>query len=847
MDTYVGDAQPENIPALEANLSPRGLALDGHGSLFTTSFTGMIEWIRQIRPDGTIVTVAGSPVRTSVEENGGPAIGSDVFSVWDVAIGPDGRLYFTLGSRCVVRELDATGRVHTVAGRWLDGVSRGDGGPATEAAFEIPQGLLWGPDGTLYVSELRSIRRIEPDGTIHTFAGDGSIVVTGLCEGCLATSTSVYGAMGMVFDSLGRMVIAMGFRIRRIELDGTLWTLAGNGLPGYSGDGGPARSARIGHVQSIAVDAQGGILLGDRSKGVIRRIGPDDVISTIAGTGTKGYSGDGGPASLAQLGEIGDIEVDAVGNIYLADEMAHRIRRIDTNGIITTFAGNGSWSYAGDGGPISQAAFSPPPGVATTPAGEVFLLDSENARLRRVDAQGIVTTFARLPAKTWSLALHPDGGLCYLTGNIRIERVDQAGVVHFVGGTNTPGYGGDGGPVTAASFSSAAALVISDDGSMFIADTYNHRIRRVAPDGIVSTVAGNGIPSGSGPGDGGPAVLAGLYYPTAVWATSAGVLYIAETPGQRVRMVEANGIITTIAGGHGRGFSGDGGPATQAQLSDPDGLFVDSAGRLLIADAGNNRIRCVLPDGTIWTVAGNGDTGYTGGGVPALEATLDYPGLLCAGPDNSVFVLGSWSGRLFQLVPVQGVPVAYGAPSAVVVDGRVVVSWTARGGTAASFQIERRSAGSDESWAPVGVVAADGREEYTFADALVSGAAGRALEYRVVVRGGDGNVVTILGPVTAAATASTWLAGLAVLPNPVTERGVVRFTLPTAGVVDLGVYDLRGRRLAQLARGRFDAGPHETAWAAVDQHGRRVAAGTYIVRMTTPNGMAREAKVSVTR
>jgi hypothetical protein len=369
----------------------------------------------------------------------------------------------------------------------------------------------------------------------------------------------------------------------------------------------------------------------------------------------------------------------------------------------------------------------------------------------------------------------------------------------------------------------------------------------VAPDGTASTVAGNGTSSSSGTGDGGPAVLAGLNTPSAVWLTPEGVLYIAEALGQRVRKVDTNGIITTIAGGNGRGFSGDGGPATQAQLSDPDGLFVDCAGRLLIADTINSRIRCVLQDGTIWTVAGNGNTGYMGGGVPALEATLDYPGLLCAGPDNSVFVLGSWSGRLFQLVPIQGVPVAYGAPNATVVDGRVVVSWSARGGPAVSFQVERRSVGSSEPWTAVGVVAADGGEEYTFADELAAGAAERPLEYRVVVRGGDGSVVTILGPVTVAATASMWLAGLAVLPNPVTEHGVVRFTLPTAGVVDVSVFDLRGRRLAELVRGWFDAGPHETAWATVDQHGRRVAAGTYIVRMTTPNGMAREAKVSVTR
>ena len=292
---------------------------------------------------------------------------------------------------------------------------------------------------------------------------------------------------------------------------------------------------------------------------------PLDVISTIAGTGASGYGGDGGPSGSARLDAPSAVTVDGWGNVFIADTGNSRIRKVATNGIITTVAGNGTAGYAGDGGRATTARLNYPSGVAVDGWGNLFIADSDNQRIRKVATNGIITTVA---------------------------------------GNGTAGYAGDGAAATGAHLFSPLAVAVDGWGNLFIADSDNERVRQVDTNGVIWTVAGTGDYGYAG--DGGPATNATLWLPVAVAVDGAGNLFIADEGNSRVRQVATNGIITTVAGNGVEGFSGDGGPATEASLYYPDGVAVDAFGDLLIADYFTDRIRLVTPNGLISTLAGNG-------------------------------------------------------------------------------------------------------------------------------------------------------------------------------------------------------------------------------------------------
>lgn len=307
-------------------------------------------------------------------------------------------------------------------------------------------------------------------------------------------------------------------------------------------------------------------------------------ITTVAGSGTAGFGGDGGPAATASLRCPFGVALDGRGSLYIADYQNHRVRRVDPNGIITTVAGDGAKGYGGDGGPATAASLKDPAGVALDGEGNVYIADRSNQRVRKVGPDGIITTVA---------------------------------------GDGTPGFGGDGGPATVASLNFPHAMVVDGAGDLYIADDYNHRVRKVAADGIITTVAGDGADGFSG--DGGPAVAASLHFPHAVAFDGIGNLYIADRYNYRVRKVSPEGIITTVAGNGTIGFSGDGGPAATAALNLPQCVVVDGVGNLYITDYGNERVRRVGTDGIITTVAGAGAKGFGGDGGPAALAMLDQP------------------------------------------------------------------------------------------------------------------------------------------------------------------------------------------------------------------------------
>lgn len=406
--------------------------------------------------------------------------------------------------------------------------------------------------------------------------------------------------------------------IRRIDVGtGEAVVVGGSGIPGFSGDGGPATAASISPAD-IAIDSQGNIVLAE-STARIRRIDmATGIITTMAGTGVAGFGGDGGPATSAQISAATGIAVDGAGTVYVADTTNNRIRRIDVvSGIIETIAGTGAGASSGDGGSAVAAEVNAPRGIAIDAGGDVLFTDGD--RIRKID----VTT----------------------------------GLIDAVAGTGTSGFSGDGGPATGALLVQPSSVAANATGDVFIADTGNQRIRRVdAATGVITTVAGDGAPSFSG--DGGSAIAASLLSPQGVAVDGAGNLVIADTENHRVRRV-VGGAIDTIAGNGLRWFGGDGGPALDAQIRNPHSLAFDSAGGLAISDEG--RIRFVDGStGTVTTIAGTGVPGYAGDGGPATEAQFGTPPIvgvygLAYDPDHNLVIADTFAHRVRRIDAATGV------------------------------------------------------------------------------------------------------------------------------------------------------------------------------------------------
>jgi sugar lactone lactonase YvrE len=333
---------------------------------------------------------------------------------------------------------------------------------------------------------------------------------------------------------------------------------------------------------------------------------PVAIIQTVAGNGTSGFSGDNGAAATATLSEPFGVAVDAVGNLYIADTSNHRIRKVDASGVITTVAGNGTESFSGDGGPATSAALNTPIGVAVDVAGNLYIADAFNNRIRKVNATGIITTvagngdarFSGDHATATSASLSAPFGVAvdkagnlYIadTSNQRVRKVDTSGAIATVAGNGMEGFSGDGGPATRASLNFPTGVTLDRTGNLFITDQSNHRIRMVTTGGVITTVAGNGDAGFSG--DHAAATSTRLNLPIGTAVDAAEALYIADTSNHRIRRVSSDGMVTTVAGNGIGGFSGDGSAPTNASLKSPSGVAVDSAGNLYIADSFNNRVR----------------------------------------------------------------------------------------------------------------------------------------------------------------------------------------------------------------------------------------------------------------
>lgn len=614
-------------PAVAASLNtPRGVAVDAAGNVYIADTSN--HRIRKIDASGTITTIAGTGVGTFGGDNA-TATAARVNSPQGVAVDSAGNVFIADTSNHRIRKIDTGGTISTVAGNGTGGYLA-DNVSATGTRINAPRGVVVDGAGNFYFADTSNnrIRRVSAGGTITTFAGTGAASFSG--DGGAATSAAIRAPQAVALDASGNLYIAdtTNHRVRKVS-GGTISTLTGTGGAGYGGDGGTATGAQISSPAGIAVDSAGAIYLGDVGNFRVRKIAGGN-ITTFAGTGAAFYGGDGGPLAQAQFTSPQAVVFDAAGNMYLSDSGTHRIRKVDTQGIITTYAGTGTAGYSGDGGPATSARLNIPLGITMDAGGNLYIADGNNNRIRKVDSNGTITTYAGDGSGAFggdngqaasAQVFGPFGVLAYQgnvyiadTGNNRVRRVDGAGIITTIAGNGVANFAGDNGPATSASFNTPIALAVDSAGNLYVADYSNGAIRKIAG-GTITTVAGTGV-NGYG-GDNGPATSAQFNSPRGLAVDSADNLIIADTTNSRVRMVDTNGIVTTITGDGTYQFSGDGGPPASAQVNGPNAVSIYSTGEILVSDTGNRRFRLLSsanPPGaptSVTAVAGNASATIT--------------------------------------------------------------------------------------------------------------------------------------------------------------------------------------------------------------------------------------------
>jgi len=585
--------------------------------------------------------------------------------------------------------------IETVAGGGI-----GDGGPATAAMVNLPSGVAVDSSGNLYFADAQRIRKVTvATGTITTVAGTGAAAYNG--DNIIASSAALFNPSGVAVDSSGNLYIAdrANQRIRKVTAaTGLITTVAGTGEAAYNGDNIAATNATLnltsgfmyGAVGSgIAVDSFGNLYIADVGNQRIRKVtATTGIITTVAGTGSGGFNGDNVAATSATLSAPAAVAVDSSGNLYILDRENHRVRKVTAaTGVITTVAGTGTiGGYNGDNIAATSATWDFANGITVDSSGNFYIVDTNAQRIRKVTvATGVITTVAgagldlrgytyngdnisatsALLYNPFSVAIDSTGNLYIAdTYNSRIRKVTAAtGVITTVAGTGSYyGYNGDNIAATRAALNFPKGVAVDLFGKLLIADAGNNRIRKVtggfAGPAVITNVAGGSY--GSDIGDNFAAISASLNNPSGVAVDSSGNFFIADTLNNRIRKVTADtGIITTVAGAgpsYSGGYGGDNNVATSALLNRPVGVAVDSSGNLYVADTGNNRVRKVsAATGLITTVAGTGSSGYNGDNIAATNATLSSPYGIAVDSSGNLYIADTYNNRVRKVAAATGI------------------------------------------------------------------------------------------------------------------------------------------------------------------------------------------------
>jgi sugar lactone lactonase YvrE len=668
--------------------------------------------------------------------DGYAASSAGLFGPYSMARDASGNVYIATSKDNRVRKVAAgTGIITTVAGTGIAGYA-GDGGLATAAKFNFNNnypGIAVDKNGNIYIGDYGNdrIRKITvATGIVTTIAGTGVDGYSG--DGSTALAASFSGPAGVAVDTAGNVYVADNNNsvIRKITITtGKISTVAGNYTNGgiYSGDGASALNAGLNFPERLTVDAAGNIYISDGQDFRVRKVtASTGIITTIAGTGTKGYSGDGGAATSAMIGAIIGIAIDASGNVYIADQSNNRVRKITAaTGIITTITGSTSAGYTGDGGAATAATLSGPSDVLVDGSNNVYIVDNGNNVVRLITSStGIISTVygdgtngftgvqTQLKAQLapQGVALNPNGDVLIADGYYYdVRAVNSAGTAYIYAGTPNPdpafaskGYGGNGSNASFPAVLLNAPVGVATDASnnVYIADVNNNVIRVINYNTkVISNYAGTSTAGFSG--DAGAATSATLKLPTGVATDKSGNVYIADAGNNRIRMVNASTkIISTIAGTGTAGFSGDGAAATAALLSNPTAVAADGSGNVYFIDKGNARVRridastkfisTVLSNGhvltgiatdasgniyvsdstafsvlqlaagtyTAKTIAGTGVAGYSGDGGASASAQLNYPAGLAVDASGNVYVADVKNNVIRKFLPTSTAKIA---------------------------------------------------------------------------------------------------------------------------------------------------------------------------------------------
>jgi uncharacterized protein (TIGR03437 family) len=620
---YSGDSGAATAASLD---SPTSVAVDQAGNVYIADAAN--NHIRKVTPSGIISTLAGTGAYDD-SGDGGLAVQASFKTPVAVAVDRNGNIYVADLGGGRIRKIGTDGRITAVTGT---------------TNLNEPTDIVFDAAGNLYIGESDTllVRRLDAAGNLKTIAGTGEYLPPQ--SGVPATGAPLRGPFRLALDANGALYISDENHqiVQKVDPAGIITTVVGTGDQSFSGDGGEAVKAALNTPRGIAIDSAGNLVLCDALNQRVRRVTTAGTIDTVAGNNAYRFGGDGGPATTALFNQPNDVKFDSAGNLYVVDTLGNRVRKITPKGVITTFAGTGERGYSGDGGPAANARLYEPVAVAFDSTGNVYITDNGNHRIRRVRADGTISTFAGAPdtgstadgipatqarlAYPAGIAFDAKGNLFFADdGGFRVRKIDTAGIITTVAGTGEAAENGaapgDGGPATKAVLSYLDGVAVDAAGNLYFSEKYVGRVRKVDSSGKISIYAGQLDATASG--DGGPATKAAIG-PRGLAMDAAGNLYIADQGLSRIRKVaSATGIITTVAGSANGGFGGDGGSAVLARLANPVGVALDGAGNIYIADTGNYRIRIVTSVQPPFTVSTDSLTfSAPSGGAPTVQQQL---------------------------------------------------------------------------------------------------------------------------------------------------------------------------------------------------------------------------------